>query len=87
MEDMVSLRDKRDKILFNDYIGMPHPEIASLLNISPKTVIETLRKPVLNHRSLFYVAYMDTSPAVINEIINTVQDHKNHGSNSIPPEH
>lgn len=84
---MVSLRDKRDKILFYDYIGMPHPEIATLLSISQKTITETLRKPVLNHRSVSYVGYMDTSPDVINQIVNTVQDNKNHGSNSNTPEH
>ena len=66
---MVSLRDKRDKMLFYDYIGMPHPEIATLL------------------RSVSYVGYRDTSPDVINQIVNTVQDNKNHGSNSNTPEH
>jgi len=78
MEDMVSLRDKRDKILFYDYIGMPHPEIASLLGLSLKTIQTTLRKPVLNHRTIFFVGYMDTSTEIINKITNTVQD-KEHG--------
>lgn len=75
---MVSLRDKRDKILFYDYIGMPHPEIASLLGLSLKTIQTTLRKPVLNHRTIFFVGYMDTSTEIINKITNTVQD-KEHG--------
>jgi|TARA_R100000152_G_C6649105_1_gene91232 hypothetical protein len=78
MEDMFSLRERRDKILFYDYIGMPAEEIAEYLNLSPRTVQQTIREPVLKHRTVFFVGYMDTSPEIINKITNTVQDHKTH---------
>ena len=79
MEDMFSLRERRDKILFYDYLGMPPAEIAQYLNLSLRTIQTTLREPVLKHRTIFFVGYMDTSPEIINRITNTVQDQKNHG--------
>ena len=79
MEDMFSLRERRDKILFYDYLGMPPEEIAQYLNLSLRTIQTTLREPVLKHRTIFFVGYMDTSPEIINRITNTVQDQKNHG--------
>ena len=79
MEDMFSLREKREKILFYDYLGMPPEEIAQYLNLSLRTIQTTLREPVLKHRTVFFVGYMDTSPEIINRITNTVQDQKNHG--------
>jgi hypothetical protein len=79
MEDMFSLRERRDKILFYDYLGMPPEEIAQYLNLSLRTIQTTLREPVLKHRTVFFVGYMDTSPEIINRITNTVQDQKNHG--------
>tara|TARA_R100000808_G_scaffold9706_1_gene26421 strand:- start:34676 stop:34915 length:240 start_codon:yes stop_codon:yes gene_type:complete len=79
MEDMFSLREKREKILFYDYLGMPPEEIAQYLNLSLRTIQTTLREPVLKHRTVFFVGYMDTSPEIINKITNTVQDQKNHG--------
>ena len=79
MEDMFSLREKREKILFYDYLGMPPEEIAQYLNLSLRTIQTTLREPVLKHRTVFFVGYMDTRPEIINRITNTVQDQKNHG--------
>ena len=79
MEDMFSLRERREKILFYDYLGMPHDEIATTLGLSTRTIKATLRQPVLKHRTVFFVGYMDTSPEIINRITNTVQDQKNHG--------
>ena len=87
MEDMPGLRTRRDKILLYAYLGMPRAEIAETLGLTLKTIITTLKEPVLKHRTVFYVGYMDTSHEIINEIVNTVQDHKNHGSNSNTPEH
>jgi len=79
MEDMPGLRNRREKILLYDYLGMPHAEIAETLGLTIKTIKTILKEPVLKHRTVFFVGYMDTSPEIINEIINTVQDHKNHG--------
>ena len=87
MEDMPGLRNRRDKILLYASLGMPHAEIAHTLGLSIKTIETTLKEPVLKHRTVFYVGYMDTSPEIINEIVNTVQDHKKYGSNSNTPEH
>ena len=79
MEDMPCLRHRRDKILLYNYLGMPHDEIAEILGLTLKTITTTINAPVLTHRTVYFVGYMDTSPEIINEIINTVQDHKNHG--------
>ena len=73
---MPALQERRDTILFYDYIGMPTTEIAKTLGLSEKTVTQSLQEPVLKHRTVFFVSYMDTSAAIINKITNTVQGRK-----------